>query len=166
MQIADGKLAWTRQADSIAREKARDRIYVIRTPEPAEPLAAAVAVRAYKRLGNVEKAFRTFKGIDLRVRPLHHRLENRVRAHLCLCLLAYYVDWHMRTDLAKAKKIAKQSQSGIPLCPFKGLLESLSTLCANAYRIGPGPTAVRFLRATAASDHQKEIFRLLGVKRP
>ena len=100
IKIADGHLSWTRKAESIARETALDGIYVIRTPEPAADLSAADAVRAYKRLGDVEKAFRTFKGLDMRVRPIHHRLETRVRAHLFLCMLAYYVEWHMRAALA------------------------------------------------------------------
>lgn len=96
LNITDGCLAWSRKQQNIDREKALDGIYVIRTSETAEALSAPDAVRAYKRLGNVEKAFRTFKGVDLRVRPIHHHLEERVRAHIFLCMLAYYVEWHMR----------------------------------------------------------------------
>ena len=100
LEIADSHLRWSRKEDSIAREKALDGVYIIRTPEPVEALSAEDAVRAYKQLGDVEKAFRALKGLDLRLRPIHHRLEPRVRAHWFLCMLAYYVEWHMRDALA------------------------------------------------------------------
>ena len=194
MEIADGRVRWSRKADSIAHETALDGVYVIRTPEPAETLCAEDAVRAYKRLGDVEKAFRTFKGLDLRVRPIHHRLETRVRAHLFLCMLAYYVEWHMREALAPllfvdedltqiratrdpvapaepsakalAKKNDKRSARGFQIRSFNGLLSALTTLCANTCRVGEGKNATRFLRSTEANPYQCEAFRLLGVKVP
>jgi hypothetical protein len=189
LEIADNHLLWSRKADSIAREKALDGVYIIRTSEPANTLNAEDAVRAYKQLGDVEKAFRTFKGLDLRVRPIHHRLETRVRAHLFLCMLAYYVEWHMRQALApllfveenlaqaraardpvakampsesaQAKKNSKLSQDGLPLRHFDGLLSVLATLCSNTCRVGEGKHATRFQRPTEASPHQREAFRLL-----
>ena len=100
LDVGDNRLEWERKADSIERESALDGIYIVRTREPQSNLSASVAVHAYKSLGNVEKAFRTFKGVDLKVRPIYHRLENRVRAHIFLCMLAYYVEWHMRQALA------------------------------------------------------------------
>ena len=194
VQVANGVLSWSRKEDAIAREKALDGVYVIRTPEPADTLSAQDAVRAYKRLGDVEKAFRTFKGLDLRVRPIHHRLETRVRAHLFLCMLAYYVEWHMREALApllfvdeelaqiratrdpvapaepsptsQAKKRTKRSEEGFPLRTFNGLLSSLATLCSNTCRVGEGKHATRFQRPTEATPHQREAFRLLNVKLP
>ena len=194
MEIADGQVRWSRKADSIARETALDGVYVIRTPEPAETLCAEDAVRAYKRLGDVEKAFRTFKGLDLRVRPIHHRLETRVRAHLFLCMLAYYVEWHMREALAPllfvdedlaqiratrdpvapaepsakalAKKNNKLSEGGFPIRSFNGLLSALATLCANTCRVGEGKNAAHFQRLTEANPYQCEAFRLLDVKVP
>ena len=194
VQVANGVLSWSRKEDAIAREKALDGVYVIRTPEPADTLSAQDAVRAYKRLGDVEKAFRTFKGLDLRVRPIHHRLETRVRAHLFLCLLAYYVEWHMREALApllfvdeelaqiratrdpvapaepsptsQVKKLTKRSEEGFPLRTFNGLLSSLATLCSNTCRVGEGKHATRFQRPTEATPHQREAFRLLDVKLP
>jgi transposase len=194
MQIADGQVCWSRKQDAIAREKALDGVYVIRTPESADSLCAEDAVRAYKRLGDVEKAFRTFKGLDLRVRPIRHRLATRVRAHLFLCLLAYYVEWHMREALAPllyvdedlaqiratrdpvaraepsasalAKKKSKCSQEGFPLRSFNGLLSALATLCANTCRVGEGKHATRFQRPTEANLQQREAFRLLDVKVP
>lgn len=193
-EIADGQLCWSRKEDSIAREKALDGVYVIRTPEPADTLGAADAVRAYKRLGDVEKAFRTFKGLDLRVRPIRHRLETRVRAHVFLCMLAYYVEWHLReawapllyaeedlaqlratrdpvaqakpSPTAQAKKKNKRSQEGFPLRSFNGLLTALSTLCLNTCRVGEGRNATRFQRPTEATPHQREAFRLLQLKVP
>ncbi len=100
LEIADNQLRWFRKEEAIAREKALDGVYIIRTPESPETLSAEDAVRTYKQLGDVEKAFRTLKGLDLHVGPIHHRLETRVRAHLFLCMLAYYVEWHMRKALA------------------------------------------------------------------
>jgi hypothetical protein len=194
VQIADNHLSWSRKEESIAREKALDGVYVIRTPEPAGTLSAEDAVRAYKQLGDVEKAFRTFKGLDLRIRPIHHRLETRVRAHLFLCMLAYYVEWHMRqalapllfveenlplarttrdpvaqahpTENALAKKKTKRSDTGLPLRHFNGLLSVLETLCSNTCRVGEGKHAARFQRQTEATPHQREAFRLLGLNAP
>jgi len=194
LQIADSHLSWSRKADTIAREKALDGVYIIRTPEPAQTLSAEDAVRAYKQLGDVEKAFRTLKGLDLRMRPIHHRLETRVRAHMFLCMLAYYVEWHMRKDLApllfveedlaqaraardpvaqaipsesaQAKKNSKHSHAGLPLRHFNGLLSALATLCSNTCRVGEGKHATRFQRPTEATAHQREAFRLLGLNAP
>jgi transposase len=194
LEIGDGRLAWARKEEAIARETTLDGIYVIRTSEPPDTLTAADAVRSYKRLGNVEKAFRTFKGIDLRVRPIHHRLEDRVRAHLFLCMLAYYIEWHMREALAPLlyvdedlaairdtrdpvatampsersveKKVSKTSESGLPLRSFNDLLGALSTLCANTCRAGEGKNTVRFERATEANALQQEAFGLLKIKLP
>jgi len=194
LEIADNLLRWSRKEDSIAREKALDGVYIIRTPEPADTLSAEDAVRAYKQLGDVEKAFRTLKGLDLRMRPIHHRIETRVRAHMFLCMLAYYVEWHMRealapllfveedlalaramrdpvaraiaSDSALAKKNTKRSRDGLPLRHFNGLLSVLSTLCSNTCRVGEGRHAARFQRPAEATAHQSEAFRLLGVKVP
>ena len=96
LTIRDGYLAWARKEDAIQKEELLDGIYVIRTSEPAERLTAADGVRSYKRLALVEQAFRCLKGIDLLVRPIHHRTPDRVRAHILLCMLAFYVEWHLR----------------------------------------------------------------------
>ncbi len=90
LKIADNHLSWSRKEDSIAREKALDGVYIIRTPEPVETLSAEDAVRAYKQLADVEKAFRPLQGLDLRMRPIYHPLDTRVRAHMFLCMLASY----------------------------------------------------------------------------
>ena len=194
LQIADGRLAWSRKQRSIDREKALDGIYIVRTSEPAQALSAPDAVRAYKRLGNVEKAFRTFKGIDLRIRPINHRLEDRVRAHILLCMLAYYVEWHMRRSLApllyaddgleasrtardpvakaepssavRRKCATKQSADGLPLRRWDGLIASLSTLVRNTCRVGEGKTTVRFPRDTEPNAYQSRVFELLAQDAP
>src|SRR3954470_1081917 len=96
LTISDGHLEWARKVDHIRNEELLDGIYVVRTGEPTERLAAEDGVRSYKRLALVEQAFRCVKGIDLLVRPIHHRTADRVRAHILLCLLASYVEWHLR----------------------------------------------------------------------
>ena len=98
--IEDGYFSYARRAEAIEREAQLDGLYVIRTSEPEERLSAEDTVRSYKNLAQVERAFRTLKGADLRIRPIHHRGEERVRTHIFLCLLAYYVEWHMRQALS------------------------------------------------------------------
>jgi transposase len=100
LDITDTGLTYTRNAASIARESALDGFYVLRTSVRKDRLAAPDVVRTYKSLGRVERAFRSMKSVDLHVRPIYHRLESRVRAHIFLCMLAYYVEWHMREALA------------------------------------------------------------------
>lgn len=100
LSIADGKFEFQRKEDSIARETELDGIYVIRTSETKQNLSAEDTVRSYKNLARVEQVFRTLKSIDLQVRPMYHRDADRVRAHIFLCLLAYYVEWHLRQAFA------------------------------------------------------------------
>ena len=99
LAITDTDLTWTRKNDAIAAEAALDGLYVIRTSLPKDKLDANAAVAAYKSLANVERAFRSMKTVDLNVRPIFHYTEQRVRAHVFLCMLAYYVEWHMRERL-------------------------------------------------------------------
>jgi transposase len=96
LEIGEATFAFRRKADSIAAEAALDGLYIIRTSVPASEMQAADCVRNYKSLANVERAFRSLKTVDLKVRPIHHRLADRVRSHIFLCMLAYYVEWHMR----------------------------------------------------------------------
>ena len=194
LSITDGHITWTQKAENIAREKTLDGIYVIRTSEKSNALSTEDAVKAYKRLGNVEKAFRTLKGVDLSVRPIHHRLENRVRAHVFLCMLAYYIEWHMRSALApllyveenieeermtrdpvekampspssQAKRQTKSSEDGLPLRRWDGLLQVLSTITENTCRMGNGKTAIRFKRQTEPTPYQQRIFDLLEQNLP
>ncbi len=99
-EITDEGLRYERNQENIAREAALDGVYVIRTSVGANRLDAPQTVQSYKKLSNVERAFRSHKTVDLHVRPIHHRKEDRVRAHVFLCMLAYYVDWHMHRALA------------------------------------------------------------------
>src|SRR6202007_578881 len=94
--IGEGKFQWSRREQTIEQEARLDGIYVIRTSESVERLSAADTVRSYKSLAQVERAFRTLKGVDLLIRPIRHRTEDRVPAHIFLCMLAYYLEWHLR----------------------------------------------------------------------
>jgi len=163
LSIADGVFSWARREESIRREADLDGIYVIRTSEPDERLSAPDAVRTYKSLALVERAFRCLKGVDLLVRPIWHRTEDHVRAHVFLCMLAYYVEWHMReawapllfhdeelsqqrqlrdpvapaqpSASARRKKSTRQSSEGLPLHSFKTLLAELAGRCRNTCRV-------------------------------
>ncbi|MDN5872738.1 MAG: IS1634 family transposase, partial [Nitrococcus sp.] len=119
--IADGAFSYRRDKARIAEEAALDGIYVIRTSEPVERLSAEDSVRSYKNLAQVEQVFRTLKGLDLRIRPIHHRAEERVRAHIFICLLAYYVEWHLRGAFAPLlfddEELAKTRAHRDPVAP-------------------------------------------------
>jgi transposase len=191
LDIADNAFTWSRNEASIRCEEQLDGIYVIRTSEPAQTFPAADCVRTYKGLSQVERAFRCLKGIDLRVRPIHHRVEDRVRAHLFLCLLAYYVEWQMRQALkpllyedeeldgareerdpvkparpsasAQAKKKTHQSGAGHPAHSFATLLSHLGTRCRNTVQIGAAADGWTFQQLTEADPLQAEALRLLNL---
>jgi len=165
--IADGRFHYARRNDAIAREAQLDGLYVIRTSESRHDLSAADTVRSYKNLARVERAFRTFKGLDLQIRPIHHRTEQRVRAHIFLCMLAYYVEWHMRQALApllfddegssierknrdpvapakpsagaKRKKATRMTADGLPVHSFTTLMAELATRCRHRCRLKSDP---------------------------
>ena len=194
LTIADGKFAYARREQAIAREAALDGIYVIRTSEPRTRLSAEDTVRSYKNLAQVEHAFRCLKGIDLLVRPIRHRDEQRVRAHLFLCMLAYYVEWHMRAALApllfddehlsrdrttrdpvvpaqpsasaQRKKIKRVSADGLPVHSFETLLAELATLCHHRSRLKGDPNAVAFKHLTQPTPLQQRAFQLLREALP
>jgi transposase len=122
LSIGEAAFSFERKLSSIAAEAALDGIYIIRTSVSVDQMTAADCVRNYKSLANVERAFRSFKGVDLKVRPIHHRLADRVRAHILLCMLAYYVEWHMREAwrelmFADCDQQAKTSRD--PVAPAK-----------------------------------------------
>jgi len=159
LMIEDGDLRWERKEASIAAEAALDGFYVVRTSESAEQLPRDDVVRGYKLLGQVEQGFRTLKGVQVRVRPIYHRVDDRVRAHIFLCVLAYYVQWHLQrawTPLlfadeslpedrlqrhpvrpaqpsasAKYKKRTRETAEGLEVQSFATLLASLGTRCRN-----------------------------------
>jgi transposase len=191
LTIAETGFSFTRDEASIAREAALDGIYVIRTSLPATALTADEAVRSYKRLAQVERAFRSLKSVDLKVRPIHHRLEQRVRAHVFLCMLAYYVEWHMRQALApilfddddpaaaeaarssvvapaqrspraQRKASTKLTADDRPLHSFHTLLSDLATVAKN--RILPNSKEpLPFDLITSPTALQQRAFDLLGV---
>ena len=188
----NGGLRYRRDAGSIAAEAALDGLYVIRTSLVESEMKAAEAVRAYKRLSSVERAFRSLKSVDLKVRPVFHRTAERVRAHVLLCMLAYYVEWHMRKRLApllfddedkagveaarvsvvapaKASESArrkaqrKRTEDGRPVHSFRTLLADLATVTKN--RVAPRlPGAESFDLLTRPTELQRQAFRLLSVR--
>ena len=156
LDIGEGSFSYHREDEAIAQEAALDGIYVLRTSVRPERLESKDVVRAYKRLSRVERAFRGFKAVDLQVRPIHHRTADRVRAHIFLCLLAYYVQWHLerawapllfrdeerpelddpvapaeRSDAALAKAHTQRLPDGTPVHSFGTLLSELATLTRN-----------------------------------
>ena len=191
LTIRDGHLGWARKEDAIKNEELLDGIYVIRTSEPAERLTAADGVRSYKRLALVEQAFRCLKGIDLLVRPIHHRTAERVRAHILLCLLAYSVEWHLRqvwepllfedeelavdrcrrdpvapahaSESARQKKKTHVTSGGLPVQSFRTLLAHLGTRCRNTCVVASAPDQTTFRQVTEADTLQAEALRLITV---
>jgi transposase len=120
-QIEDRKLSWWRRVEMIEQEAKWDRIYLIRTRQTAEPLSAADTVRGYKSLAQVERSRRSLKGLDLLIRPIRDRTEERVPAHIFLCALAYYVEWHLRLVWApllfEDEELPQERQRRDPVLP-------------------------------------------------
>ena len=190
--ITADSLSWRRNEANIAQEAALDGVYILRTNVAGEDLSPEETVRSYKSLSRIEQAFRSHKTVDLKVRPVHHRLEDRVRAHIFLWMLAYYVEWQMRKALApllfdnddpagarakrsspvqparrslaaRAKAADKRTPDGLPVHSFQTLLADLATLTRN--RIQPaaaGTVAADVL--TSPTPVQAETFRLLKVR--
>jgi Transposase DDE domain len=186
LQIADGAFSYQRNQPQIDEEALLDGIYVLRTAEPASRIGAAAVVRAYKQLKVNEQSFRQMK-TPLEIRPVHHRLDDRVRAHVFICMLARYVQHELAsrlapmlfcddTPLAPADPIAPAKRSpqaaakagsartttGQPAHSLEDLLKDLGTLCRNEVRIGDSDAT--FIRLTTPTELQAEAFELLGVK--
>ena len=189
VRMTDDSFSFARNEARIAREAALDGVYVLRTSVAKHDLGAEDAVRAYKRLSRIERAFRSFKTVDLKVRPVHHRLAGRVRAHVFLCMLAYYVEWHMRRALApmlfddhdaparapsspaapaRASPAARAKTAGrkrtaddLPVHSFRTLLDDLATLARN--RVQPAAAQPADV-LTLPTPVQDRALRLLGVK--
>jgi transposase len=194
LTIEEGTLRWARNVQRIGAEAALDGIYIIRTSVPPERMDGPECVRSYKALANVERAFRSLKTVDLKVRPIHHRTADRVRAHILLCMLAYYVEWHMREawrklmfadteqaakatrdPVAPAKRSAKalnkvasrELDDGSPVHSFATLLDDLSSIVRNTCR---APNAAddepTFEVLTTANDQQRHALDLIAQIRP
>jgi transposase len=189
LAITDQALRFTRKREAIAAEAALDGVYIIRTSVRAAQMDAAECVRNYKALAQVERAFRSLKTIDLKVRPIHHRLADRVRAHIFLCLLAFYVEWHMREawrelmfadpdqqakasrdPVAPAKrskaalaKVARHTlEDGTPAHSFATLLAELGSIVRNTCRSPQAPPeAPTFELTTTPNEKQKRALDLI-----
>jgi transposase len=189
LAIGDNTFTFARKLEGIASEAALDGIYIIRTSVSAAQMDAPQCVRNYKSLANVERAFRSLKTIDLKVRPIHHRTADRVRAHIFLCMLAYYVEWHMREawrelmfadadqqakatrdPVAPAKrskaalaKVARHAlDDGTPVHSFSTLMAELATVVRNTCRTpNAGPDAPTFEVLTTPNAKQQRAFALL-----
>ena len=142
LSIEDDAFSFARRADSIALEAQLDGLYIIRTSLSETRMDAAECVRQYKSLAQVERAFKTLKSVDLRVRPIHHRLENRVRAHILLCVLAYYIEWHMREawrELLFADEDQAAKATRDPVAPAKRSRAAQAKAHADAAGRHTGP---------------------------
>jgi hypothetical protein len=187
--ITDDSLAIERRQDRIDAEAALDGFYVLRTPVPAAELDAAAVVTAYKNLKYVERDFRHIKSDDLDLRPVFHRLEERVKAHVLICMLACYLTWHLRrawapltytsqeppaqdnpvtparrSAAAQAKASGQHDAAGRPCHSFRGLLEHLATLTRNQVRFAGTRATVPVLAEPTST--QREAFELIGAPIP
>ena len=187
--ITDDSLTVERRRDQIAEEAALDGIYVLRTPVTEDQLNGPAVVTAYKNLSRVERDFRSIKSDDLDLRPVFHRLEERVKAHVLICMLAAYLTWHLRrawspltfTDedppvqdspvaparrsaRAQAKASYQRDPAGRPYRSFRGLLDHLATLTRNQVRFAG--TAVTVPMLAEPTSVQREAFELIGVPIP
>jgi hypothetical protein len=187
--ITDGDFTFARDDAAIAAEAKLDGVYVLRTPVPKSELDSEATVLSYKALSTVERAFRSCKTVDIEVRPVYHWNENRVRAHVLLCLLAYHLEWHMRQALASIlfddhdraaaqaqrrspvakatvspaaqyKAASKRTDDGHPVHSFRTLLTDLATVTRNTVRFG---TDLHVTVLATPTPFQKHAFDLLGV---
>jgi transposase len=191
LTIADAQLTWRRKTNQVVEEAALDGLYAVRTSLPADAIDDAATVRAYKSLSMVERAFRCLKTVDLHVRPIHHWLEDRVRTHVFLCMLAYYLEWSLRARLApmlyddddkeaaealRASPVAKAQRSpralakratgrtadGAPVHSFQSLLADLATLARNTVVTAIAPDRP-FTVLTRPTPLQQKAFDLLAI---
>ena len=191
LRIDEDGFHYKRKEANIERERSLDGIYVIRTSVNADALSGEQVVASYKSLSGVERAFRSLKTVDLNVRPIHHRLPDRVRAHILLCMLAYYVEWHMRQLLAPLlfddhdkpqaraarasvvapaqrssaalrKAAAKKTDDGFPVHSFQTLLRDMATIAKNRIQPTDDKTPA-FDMLTTPTALQQRAFDLLGV---
>ena len=190
-EIADGVFRYERRTEAITREAQLDGFYILRTSEGADRLEAAAVVRRYKDLTRVERAFRSLKTVDLEIRPIRHRVEGRVRAHLLLCLLAYYVHWHLRQALApllfddeeleaerarrdpvlaaqpsesaKRKKSKRLTGEGLPLHSLETLMAAMGTRARHQCRLPSEPDGPCIQRVTEPTPLQQRALELVRM---
>ncbi|REJ39891.1 MAG: IS1634 family transposase [Microcystis flos-aquae TF09] len=188
LEITEEGFSYQRQRELIAQETALDGVYVLRTSLESTLMDAATTVKAYKSLSQVEEAFRCYKSIDLKVRPIYHYQGDRVKAHIFLCMLAYYVEWHLkqclapllfedeeiddgslnvikasRSESAQSKERKKRNQEDFPVHSFRTLLEDLGTICLNTVECTIREGSYRFSKITRPTQLQQKALDLLGV---
>lgn len=190
--ISEGRFSYRRNDKKIAAEVTLDGFYVVRTSVDETAIGAEGAVAAYKNLSKVERAFRCCKTVDLQIRPIYHRLEDRVEAHVFICMLAYYVEWHMRKALAPilfddhhkaeaerqrksivapakrspealSKVATKKTEDGFTVHSFQTLLSDLQTIVKNRIRL-KGTVETVFDKITTPTPYQRKVFGLLGIE--
>ncbi len=192
LNIADGRLEYHRDEEAINCEADLDGIYIVRTSEDALTLPTPEVVRQYKTLARVEEVFRTMKGADILIRPIRHRLPERVRAHVFICMLAYYVIWHMKralapilfhdedidaervsrdpvakampTPTAARKKSTKTDTEGSLLHSFRSLIQALGTRCRNWCVTRTGSQPIHTVQHTLPNETQEKTFQLLEIR--
>ena len=191
LDIGEHSFTFTRKTDAIAAEAALDGLYAVRTNLPEEVLGDSQTVLAYKSLAKVERAFRTIKSADLEIRPIFHWTSPRVKAHVLLCMLAYYVEYHMleklapmlyretdpeaaealrsdvvakaqRSPAAKTKEATHKTETGLPVHSFQGLMAHLATYC-RLTATTPLNQNYQFTLYTKATPTQEQAFKLLGI---
>ncbi|MGI0480471.1 hypothetical protein ACN4EE_06740 [Geminocystis sp. CENA526] len=188
LEIKEGSFNYSRKLDLIAQERALDGVYVIRTSVKEDQMSSEETVIAYKNLSQVEKAFRCYKSIDLKVRPIYHYKGERVKAHIFLCMLAYYVEWHLKNGLkpllfedeetenkyeeivrasrsksAQLKDRKKRNKDDYPLHSFRTLLEDLGTICLHQVECNFEKGKSSFPTITQPTRLQQKALDLVGV---
>ena len=188
LEITEEGFSYQRKLELIAQETVLDGVYVLRTSLESTLMDAATTVKAYKSLSQVEEAFRCYKSIDLKVRPIYHYKGDRVKAHIFLCMLAYYVEWHLkqclapllfedeeiddsslnvikasRSESAQSKERKKRNQENFPVHSFRTLLEDLGTICLNTVECTIREGSYRFSKITRPTQLQQKALDLLEV---
>jgi transposase len=190
LTITETSFAYTRHENRIREEAALDGLYVIRSSVDKQQMDSERVVETYKSLAKVERAFRCIKTVDLSLRPIYHYKEDRIRSHVFICMLAYYVEWQMREKLrsvlfadddresataaresvvasaqrsqsAKNKDATRRNAAGFPVQSFRDILQDLSTLCRNRIRIAEFDS--EFDKLTQATPYQQHVLELLGA---
>jgi len=190
LSITETSFTYTRNEDQIRQEAALDGLYVVRSSVDKQRMNSECVVETYKSLAKVERAFRCMKTIDLSLRPIYHRNEDRIRSHVFICMLAYYVEWHMReklrpvlfadddqeaaaatresivtpakrSEVAKRKDATRRTSDDFPVQGFHDVLQDLGTLCRNRIRIPEFDS--EFEKLTLATPYQQHVLDLLGV---
>ena len=190
LTITDERFSYSRKKEQIADEAALDGLYVVRSSVEKKRMDSEQVVATYKSLARVERAFRCMKTVDLSLRPIYHRNEERIRSHVFICMLAYYVEWHLREQLrsvifadddreaaeearqsvvspaqrsssAKRKDGNRRTGDDYPVQSFQDVLQDLGTLCRNRIRISDYDA--EYDKLTSPTPYQQHVFELLGV---